>query len=77
MTRQEEIKKEAKNKYPYIKGLPQTSANQEIFIESAKWADGTMIEKACNWLLHQEEMIGISFEDDFIERFKKAMEEYL
>ena len=39
MTRKEEIKKESKNRYPYIKGLPQTSANQEIFIESAKWAD--------------------------------------
>lgn len=33
-----------------------------------------VIEKACEWLLHQEEMIGISFEEDFIERFKKAME---
>lgn len=30
--------------------------------------------QACEWLLHQEEMIGISFEEDFIERFKKAME---
>lgn len=45
------------------------------FIDGAKWADKTMIEKACEWLLHQEEMIGISFENDFIERFKKAMEE--
>lgn len=34
-----------------------------------------IIEKACEWLMHQEEMIGISFEGDFIERFKKAMEE--
>mgnify|MGYP003506883745 CR=1 FL=1 len=33
------------------------------------------LEKACKWLLRQEEMIGISFENDFIERFKKAMEE--
>ena len=33
------------------------------------------IEKACEWFLRQEEMIGISFENDFIERFKKAMEE--
>ena len=32
-----------------------------------------LINKACEWLLHQEEMIGISFENDFIERFKKAM----
>lgn len=47
---------------------------EEGFIGGAKWADKTMIDKACKWLLHQEEMIGISFEDDFIERFKKAME---
>ena len=34
-----------------------------------------MIEKACEWLKEQKEMVGISFQDDFIERFKKAMEE--
>lgn len=45
------------------------------FEQDAKWADKTMIEKACRWLEHQEEMIGISFEEDFIERFKKAMKE--
>lgn len=50
MTREEEIKKEAKNKYPYIKGLPQTLAHQEIFTEGAKWADETMIEKVCEWI---------------------------
>ena len=44
-------------------------------VEAAEWADRTMIEKACEWLMQQEEMIGISFENDFIERFKKAMEE--
>ena len=50
MTREEQIKKEAKNKYPYIKGLPQTVAHQEIFIEAAQWADKTMIERVCEWL---------------------------
>lgn len=44
------------------------------FEDGAKWADETMIEKACKWLTQQEEMIGVSFEEDFIERFKKAME---
>ena len=34
-----------------------------------------IIEKACEWLRDQKEMIGISFTEDFIERFKKAMEE--
>lgn len=31
------------------------------------------IEKACNWLREQKEMISISFQEDFIERFKMAM----
>ena len=35
----------------------------------AKW-----IEKACEWLIEQKELIGISFQEDFIERFKQAME---
>lgn len=39
------------------------------------WQKKALIDKACEWLLSQEEMIGISFENDFIERFKKAMEE--
>lgn len=47
----------------------------EAFEEGARWTDRTLIEKACEWLLSQEEIIGISFENDFIERFKKAMEE--
>lgn len=45
------------------------------FVEAAEWTDRTMIEKACEWLIQQEEMIGILFENDFIERFEKAMEE--
>ena len=36
-------------------------------------ADETIIEKACNWLREQKEMIGISFQEDFIEIFKMAM----
>ena len=28
------------------------------------------IEKACEWLKEQDEMVGVSFEEDFIERFK-------
>ena len=30
----------------------------------------TLIEKAIEWLKDQEEIIGISFQEDFIERFK-------
>lgn len=68
MTRDKQIEKEAHR----------VSYNRDeygSFIQGAEWADRTMIDKACEWLIQQEEMIGISFENDFIERFKKAMEE--
>lgn len=31
------------------------------------------IEKACEWLKEQDEMIGISFTEDFILRFKQRL----
>ena len=34
-----------------------------------------LIKKACEWFRGQEEIIGISFQEDFFERFKQAMEE--
>ena len=34
-----------------------------------------LIDKACKWLLDQKEMIGVSFHEDFIERFRQAMKE--
>lgn len=43
------------------------------FITGANWADRTMVEKAIGWLKEQDEFVGISFADDFIERFKEAM----
>ena len=54
------------------------SNGKELLYVAQKTAERTRkedIRKACEWLRHQEEMIGISFEDDFIERFKKALEE--
>lgn len=52
------------------------SADYQVGVcDGVRLADKTMIKKACEWLLSQEEMIGISFENDFIERFKKEMEE--
>ena len=65
MTRDEEIIAEAQKH-----GLNCMSRinYQDGFIEGAKWADKTMIEKACRWLEHQEEMIGVSFEEDLERR---------
>lgn len=75
MTREEEIKNEAKNKYPYIKELPQTLAHQEIFIESAKWADSTMLDRACEWLSIYYPNIDRMGIDEFITAFRQAMED--
>lgn len=44
-------------------------------MQMAEWERKRLVEKACEWLMEQEEMIGVSFHEDFIERFKKAMEE--
>ena len=64
------------------KGYP-ISLNGEIptFEETMKdvqvynaYKEKQWIEKACNWFREQKEMIGISFQEDFIERFKQAME---
>lgn len=64
------------------KGYP-ISLNGEIptFEETMKavqaynaYKEKQWIEKACNWFREQKEMIGISFQEDFIERFKIAME---
>ena len=69
MTRKDEIIQHAIKKYPRF-------AERRIgVIEGAEWADKTMIEKALNWLKEQKEMVGVSFQDEFYERFKQAMEE--
>ena len=70
MTREEEIiqASNAYSEYEYNK-----TDYENGFINGAKWADETMIKNACEWLIEQKEMIGISFQEDFIERFKIAM----
>ena len=84
MKRQEEIENAAKMKYPYEGGVKGDicQASIPIFVEGAKWADETMIEKAIEWL--RENIYNRVYEcgdklgfptADFIEDFKKAMEE--
>lgn len=74
MTREEERKNEAKNRYPYIKGLPQTLAHQEIFIEGAKWADENPNQNGKE-LLYVAQKTASRTKKDFIERTKKWMKE--
>ena len=72
MTRKEEILQAARD---YVGSVTFSSPSDVIHFENgAKWADEhPNLEKACNWLREQKEMIGISFQEDFIERFKMAM----
>ena len=84
MTREEEINKEA-FKYgepEYLLQSPNILGTQG-FIHGAKWADKTMIEKACEWLLkntykHVDDSrvyMTFTYTSDMIEKFRKAMEE--
>ena len=45
----------------------------DVAIEAVKKANNAFIEKAVKWLKEQEEMVGISFQEDFIERFQNYM----
>ena len=87
MTRKEEIEKKADEisaKYGNSKVFPteEECVAYNTAIEMAKWADHTMIEKAIEWL--RENIYNRVYEcgdklgfptADFIEDFKKAMEE--
>ena len=84
MTREEEIMQEANTRYSV--SHPFIDIAKKSFKEAAKWADETMIEKACEWL--ETELytthdncgykVTASFNSvdkkKFIEEFRKAME---
>ena len=80
MTRREEIEKQAEiTVFPWDEPQEQNKF-QDGFIEGAKWADKTMIEKACecliklhNWPTQYEEYARL--QEEFIKEFRKAMEE--
>ena len=46
---------------------------RNAFKAGAKWQEEHLIDKACEWLKEQDEMVGVSFEENFIERFKNYM----
>lgn len=80
MTREEQISREAtkyaeKNQIAIRNMLPSINA-MTSFINSAKWADKTMLDKVCKWL---EERQAVDLEvpniEKFISTFRKAMEE--
>lgn len=77
MTRKEERIEAAKQRYG--EDTQYLIAKSQAFLVGAKWADETMIDKACEWLcmnMTSIEYFGINgniIKPDFIQRFKKAM----
>jgi len=55
----------------YTQSLMLSNPNSNTYVEYVH--KDAFIEKACAWLKEQDEMVGISFENNFIERFKNYM----
>lgn len=80
-TREEEIRQMAKSYTQVIyDSLDDFSDITDAYVDGAKWADETMIKKACSWLDRALDNFYIgtqqaNFTDKvkFIESFKKAM----
>lgn len=87
MTREEQIIETAKFIYSPSSGIPQSLPMRVGFIEGAKWADKTMIEKVCKWLRANIDLYAdtrrsfssnyqeVYLTDNFETEFRKAMEE--
>lgn len=76
MTRREEIEQQASlTVFPWD-DVREQSKFEEGFIEGAKWADKTIIEKACEWIQKEvlEDYAGVVW-GDIVEDFRKAMKE--
>lgn len=72
MTREEQRIEEAKNRFSDDQIYP--ISKMFVFVQGAKWADETMIDKACEWLYNNWK--GEDFYmTDIIEGLRKAMEE--
>ena len=82
MTRREEIEQQASlTVFPWD-DVREQSKFEEGFIEGAKWADKTMIDKACEWLkLNAEDYVATCYDkgeldsEGLLMDFRKAMEE--
>jgi hypothetical protein len=79
MTRREEIEKAAND---YINSDAVSTMNMQLafgdFINGAEWADKTMIEKACEWIIENMPHYvskDYTYEVDMADDFRKAMEE--
>lgn len=88
MTRTEEIEKEAidyseiEDNFMEYDDCGDVCDDRELvgkaFVQGAKWADETIIRKACRYLdanFPEIDSVGTWYKKSFIEEFKKAMEE--
>ena len=87
MTREEQIIKEVEMYTGDVSNLAEWSDGWEdyndykyvkkAFINGAKWADKTMVEKVCEWIsqAYTNGVLDWKNCDSIIEDFKKAMEE--
>ena len=78
MKRSEETKQAAQESFPN-EGW---EFQRVSFVQGAKWADKTMVDKACEWLkgnlvrfVYPNNMATISVSNSFFAEFRKAMEE--
>ncbi len=84
MTRREEIEQQASlTVFPWD-DVSEQSKFEDGFIEGAKWADKTIIDKACEWLEDIDYVMQYHYSEDgctffnkdkFIKDFRKTMEE--
>lgn len=83
MTREEEIRQAARKYFDdYMDGLKgEVLTVEQTFEDAAKWADRTLIEKACEWLKlntnwdDEVDEMGRNMNYGKIEEFRKAMSE--
>ena len=75
MTRREEIEQQASlTVFPWD-DVREQSKFEEGFIEGAKWADKTMIEKATQWLFENVYDYLNPEDQERVESFRKYLEE--
>lgn len=75
MTREEEIQNYA---YNNCMNDDMNDTSYSLIVETARWADETMIDNACKWLEENTHPVFYNGNDwtteEFIDNFKKAME---
>lgn len=71
MTREEQVKEYcASQGFPYGACSGMSSINAQVATDAIKWADKTMVDKACEWLFRNTR-----FTENDINDFRRAMKE--